>query len=299
MFFGFINVLDVFTAHECSMRNFCVSFKWVNSDMCFSIAIDKDFRKLTKVFQARQRENDYRILQNLFAQQAGPNRKWFAEQLGLSSYKPNFFRLPDVDNRVFPGYFADVIVEEDGERIIRPMRYRIRPNGTREEVPDKFGVYNARLDSLTSKKTWQPLFMRRHGLVPFTNFYEWVLDPNEKSDLGLFNFLEEDDKQRVGDNQNAKKRLISFYPSGREIMWAPCLWDEWISPDGQISFCSFAIITTDPPREVSRMGHDRCPIFLKQEYIREWLNPHSSSVEEIFGILGEAELCQFEYKWAI
>jgi putative SOS response-associated peptidase YedK len=268
--------------------------------MCFSIAIDKNIKTLSKKFEASISEKDYKNIQKLFMQQAEMDQKTFETSLGLapSKKRPIAFRMPSEDNRVFPGYFANVIVAEAGRRVFKPMRYRVRPQGSREEIPDKFGVYNARIDSLTSKKTWQPLFMRKHGLVPFSNFYEWVLDPEEKKDLGLFNFLEEEEKKELGENQNARKRLISFYPEDRETMWAPCLWDEWQSESGEISFMSFAIITDDPPKEVELMGHDRCPIFLKEDYIDEWLNPEKSNSEEMFGILSSKEDTHFYYKWA-
>ncbi|MBY0413297.1 MAG: SOS response-associated peptidase [Bdellovibrionales bacterium] len=268
--------------------------------MCFSVAIDKDIKMLLKKFRASQKGNDVDQLQKLFMQQDKMEQLKFEKLLGLphSKKRPTVFRLPGEDNRVFPGYFANVIMMEEGERVLKPMRYRVRPSGSTEEIPDKFGVYNARIDSLETKKTWQPLFMRKHGLVPFTNFYEWVLDPEEKNDLGLFNFLDEDEKKELGDNPNARKRLISFFPSEREVMWAPCLWDEWVSLNGEISFKSFAIITNDPPKEVEIMGHDRCPIFFKEEYIDEWLNPQNSNVDEIYEILKQKENVKFSYKWA-
>ena len=58
------------------------------------------------------------------------------------------------------------------------MRYRVRPNGSKEEVPTKYNVFNARIDSLEIRNTWAPLFMRNHGIVPLTGFYEWVSGPD-------------------------------------------------------------------------------------------------------------------------
>lgn len=267
--------------------------------MCFSIAIDKDIKKLSKIFDASISEDDFKNLQKIFTQQDKMDQGKFEYLLGIphSPKRPTVFRMPREDNRVFPGYFANVIVMEQGKKIFRPMRYRIRPEGSSEEIPDKFGVYNARLDSLELKKTWKPLFMRKHGLVPFTNFYEWVLDPEEKKDLGLFSFLDEEEQKALGDNPKAKKRLISFYPN-RDIMWAPCLWDEWTSPNGEMSFRSFAIITDEPPREVEIMGHDRCPIFIKHECIDSWLRPELSTKFEILECLKQKEDATFSYKWS-
>ena len=73
-------------------------------------------------------------------------------------------------------------------------------------------------------RTWRGLFMRRHGLVAFESFYEWV-------------------------EKKGKKQLINFFPKEKELMWAPCIWDDWTSPYGEIHFQSFALLTDDPPRD--------------------------------------------------
>ncbi|MBC7712231.1 MAG: SOS response-associated peptidase family protein [Rhizobacter sp.] len=213
----------------------------------------------------------------MFKLQESSDSKKLDDLLGLTpstrKRKPPF-HMPADDGKVFPNYFTNVIVEENDQRLIKPMRYRVRPHGSREEVPTKFNVYNARIDSLETAKTWRPLFMRQHGIVPFVKFYEWVPGPD------------------------GKPKLITFFPEGREIMWAACLWDEWVSKDGSVHFESFAIVTDDPPQEVSIMGHDRCPVFLKDDYINEWLNPKTSNKKEIYEILKQKEDVKFQYKWA-
>ncbi len=215
-------------------------------------------------------------LEKLFKLQESSDAPKLDALLGLKpavrKRKPPF-HVPGDDGKVFPNYFTNVIVESGDQRLIKPMRYRVRPHGSKEEVPTKFNVFNARIDSLETAKTWQPLFMRQHGIVPFVKFYEWVPGPD------------------------GKPKLITFFPEGREIMWAACLWDEWVSKDGSVWFDSFAIVTDDPPDEVRIMGHDRCPIFLKDEFINEWLNPGKSSKGEIYEILKRKEDVRFRYEW--
>ncbi|MBC7539428.1 MAG: hypothetical protein H7281_11450 [Bacteriovorax sp.] len=48
--------------------------------------------------------------------------------------------------------------------------------------------------------------------MPFTNFYEWVIDPEEERNLGLFNFLDLDDeeKKNLGEKQTQEKGLSHF-----------------------------------------------------------------------------------------
>ncbi len=220
---------------------------------------------------------DTKNLEKLFKLQESSELARLEAVLGMKpatrKRKPPF-HLPAEDGKVFPNYFTNVVVEENDKRLIKPMRYRVRPYGSKEEVPTKFNVYNARIDSLETAKTWQPLFMRQHGVVPFVKFYEWVPGPDGKA------------------------KLITFFPEGREIMWAACLWDEWISKNGDIHFHSFAIVTDDPPKEISLMGHDRCPIFLKDDYISEWLNPQKSNKNEIYEMLKVKEPVKYNYEWA-
>jgi putative SOS response-associated peptidase YedK len=85
--------------------------------------------------------------------------------LGLPKIKELPLKAPSDDGRVFSKYFANVIVSENEQRLIKPMRYRVRPNGSKEEVPTKYNVFNARLDSLEIRQTWIPLFMHNHGSI--------------------------------------------------------------------------------------------------------------------------------------
>lgn len=197
----------------------------------------------------------------------------------LLGLKPNSrrkslpFKVPADDNRVFSNYFTNVIVGGERKRMFRPMRYRLRPAGSDSEVPSKYNLFNARLDSLETRETWRPLYNRQHGIFPFKKFFEWVAP------------------------SGGKPKLISFYPQNREIMWAPCLWDKWVSPNGEITFESFALITTGPRPEVRAQGHDRCPLFMAENQIESWLNPLEVGPEKIREILESSEPVQYQFSF--
>jgi putative SOS response-associated peptidase YedK len=185
------------------------------------------------------------------------------------------FKIPKEDGKVFSNYFTNIITEENENRIIQPMRYRVRPFGSKEEVPAKYNVFNARIDALEIRNTWSSIFMRNHGIVPLVGFYEWVKGHDDKP------------------------ALIKFFPKDRELMWAPCLYDEWVSKDGQIQFKSFAIITDDPPPEVLKMGHDRCPIFLDKDEIDSWLNPGKLTKNMAYELLRKKEPVFYESNFSM
>lgn len=174
------------------------------------------------------------------------------------------------DYRIYPYYFAPVIIQNDRRREIVPMRYRILPR-TGVEVPNQYNVFNARRDSLTTAKNWKPLFGKKHAIFPFIRFFEWV--------------------EREG-----KKVELSFSPD-YESMWAACLYEEYQHPElGLIR--SFAMVTDEPPKEIAQTGHDRCPVFLREDLISDWLTPKKKTLEELVALLSEKQPAYYSHAMA-
>ena len=72
--------------------------------------------------------------------------------------------LQDRDSRIFPGMYAPVMVMENSQRVIKPMRYQCRPADKPKFYDTKFpGTYNARRDNLEG--FWRDLFGYSHGLM--------------------------------------------------------------------------------------------------------------------------------------
>jgi putative SOS response-associated peptidase YedK len=237
--------------------------------MCFSVQVDKDLKKLAKRFNATPSPQAFQAFSELQKIEAKKGSQHLKEELGLKR-KPSskVFKDADQEGRIYPGYWANVIVYEGQKRVIKPMRYRVRPSRSLEEIPSKYNVFNCRLDAIEKRRTWQNIFMKNHALFPFLKFYEWV-------------------------EENGKKVLINFSPENKELMWAPAIYDTWTSPSGEIKFESFALITTDPPPEVEQAGHDRCPIYLKEDQIDSWLQPQSMKSNEALNILKNTEPAHF------
>ena len=219
--------------------------------MCYSIMVEEDLQKLAMTFDAVIREDAFTRYEILTRKDPG-------------RFKP----LAD-HPRIFPRYFAPLILRQKDQRSILPMRYRIRPAGSAEEVPSKYNMFNARMDALHSRQTWRRLFGRQHGILAARAFYEWVPGPG------------------------GKKKVICFRPSDDRLFQAPALYDLWVSPAGDEAGGSFAIITTDPPEEVRAAGHDRCPVFIKQKNIDAWLDPGQQSLRELQNLLADGE----EVRW--
>ncbi|MGB0455032.1 MAG: SOS response-associated peptidase family protein [Bacteriovoracaceae bacterium] len=241
--------------------------------MCFSIQVDKDLKKLSKLFNAKIDESHYKSLE--VPRSKGP--QYIKEQLGLKRIPKNIFPLDyEETNRIYSDCFTPVLRCEKGDNEFIHMRFHVRPNGSKEEIRirdqkgklKRAGIYNARVESLPVKQIWSRLFMNNHGLIPFKKFYEFVYPKGVKNE-------------------------VSFRADSHEVMWAPCVYDFWESPDKSFGFYSFALITNEPPNEVREAGHDRCPIFLEEQYINDWLNPQDETVDEILEMLTYKEPDKF------
>jgi len=173
--------------------------------------------------------------------------------------------------RVFPNFYAPVIIKEDKEHLLRLMRYHLCPKNGVEMSAFKYNLFNARRDRLLDSRTWKPAFGKQHAIFPFHRFYESV--PGE----------------------NGEAKIIYFEPKDQEIMWSAALYEESKIEPGLLR--SFAAITDEPPLEVAATGHDRCPVFLAKENFERWLEPKESP-KELAELLTSVVPTYFEHEAA-
>lgn len=174
---------------------------------------------------------------------------------------------PAQDDRIFPDWYAPVLIVENGKRIVRPMRYHCRPAGMdpsidRTKNGQVSGTYNARRDNL--QRFWRNQFGHTHGLMLAETFYE-----------------------NVDDGKGGSKE-IQFRPRTGETMYIACLYSHWVDPEGkQPGLWSFAAITDAPEPEVAAQGHDRTVINIKPEHVDAWLNPDPDNPDALFAIFDD------------
>jgi putative SOS response-associated peptidase YedK len=179
------------------------------------------------------------------------------------------------DNRIFPMVYAGVIVRQDGQNVLTPMRYFCRPAGKPAFYDRKFpGLYNARRDNL--EKFWGEQFGQHHALMVVESFYENVRQ-----------HVMEHRELKPGEEE--KNVVLQFTPQPAQTMLIACLWSHWIDPK-EPSVRGFAAITDEPPADVAAAGHDRCIINLKPEHVEAWLSPEGRSSEELHAILSDREI---------
>jgi putative SOS response-associated peptidase YedK len=189
----------------------------------------------------------------------------------------------DEDARIYPGSYAPVMVMENGQRVLKPMRYQCRPAGRPASYDSQYpGTYNARRDNL--EDFWKGQFGHTHGLMVVNSFYEHVARP----------------LQATGDGQAGRemeKVILEFKPRPREDMLVACLWSHWRG-EGEPDLYSFAAITDTPPPEVAAAGHDRCIIPIKAEHIDAWLNPDPARLSDLYAILDDRQRPYYEHRLA-
>ncbi|KWA31253.1 SOS response-associated peptidase family protein [Burkholderia multivorans] len=179
--------------------------------------------------------------------------------------------LQERDSRIFPGWYAPVLIELDGKRVIVPMRYRCRlPGWTERDERQKPGTYNARVDSLST--AWRKVYGFSHGLILVDAFFENV-------------------------KRDERNVVLRFDPTPRQHMQVACLWTRTEIP-GSDDLWSFAAITDDPPPEVAAAGHDRCIVPIKSSNVDAWLAPDPSRRAQLREILADRERPYYEHQLA-
>jgi len=211
------------------------------------------------------------------------------------------------DGRIFPFWYAPVLVNEANERVIKPMRYHCRPSGKPASIDKSYpGLYNARRDNLEG--FWKNQFGKRHAYCVVQSFYE---------NVALHDF----EKRELRAGEKVQNRVLHFNPqpatamdsgsAGRAAiptginagaaflssdMLVACLWDSWQKP-GQPALLSFAAITDDPPPEVAATGHNRCIIPLKPQNLSSWLTS-GEALATYYSLLDDRERPYYAHELA-
>ncbi len=186
------------------------------------------------------------------------------------------------DGRIFPGHYAPVLVMENGERVIKPMRYQCRPAGKPAFYDRKYpGTYNARRDNLGG--FWKQLFGYSHGVMAINVFYENVSAARLEG------------RSLAGGEKDANV-VLEFKPNPPIDMLVACLWSRWQGKDDEPDLLSFAAITDAPPPEIAAAGHDRCIIPIQPAQLDAWLNPNADDLDAQYAILDSRERPYYEHR---
>lgn len=238
-----------------------------------------------EIFQQRKRLADAeRTLQTKTTKKALEDQR-----IATSKVERALGRLADLrrttleprDSRIYPGWYAPVMVMESGRRVVKPMRYQCRPAGKPAFYDQKYpGTYNARRDNLEG--FWREQFGYSHGIVVFDAFYENVSRHRVE-------------QRELAPGEAEQNVVLEFRPNPPQPMYVACLWSRW--GEGEDELLSFAAITDEPPAEVAAAGHDRCVIPIKAEHVDAWLDPQGD-LARMHAILDDRERPYYEHRKA-
>ena len=121
-------------------------------------------------------------------------------------------------------------------------------------------LFNARVESATEKPTFKESWEKRRCIVPASWYYEWEHLINASTG-----------KSKTGD-----KYMIQA--KGSNVIYLAGLYR--LEEIAGIQVPVFTILTREPSDEI-RFIHDRMPVMLPKEYIRECVNPNGKPEEII------------------
>ena len=188
----------------------------------------------------------------------------------------------EADSRIFPGWYVPVMTMSDGERVVRPMRYRCRPARATPAYDELYpGTFNARRSSLND--FWRGEWGHTHAVIMVDWFYEHVN-------------LHRAEGRELRPGEEPTDAVIQFRPDYGRPMMVACLFAHWRArKEGDEDLLSVAFITDDPPPEVSAAGHDRCVIPLQHENLTAWLTPDRNDLETQHALLDDRERPYYQY----
>lgn len=251
--------------------------------MCYSALVKRDLDDLHRRYGAiviREQVEDY---------------------LQASAAAPKLY--PPLADRIYPGHYAPVICPRAGERVIGIQRYGAYPP-LHIANPSRYTTFNARLENLSSP-FWSQAFGHHHGMVVFRAFYEWVevktlLQAGVVSiDQVRATFTQQMDGRRKHveaagkvwkptptevKDPRLRKIIIEFRPLDGADLMIPVIFSL-----RQLEGCrvdaGFAVVTYEPPPEISEAGHDRCPVVLDTADMDAWMNPQGKTAAAMAQLL--------------
>ncbi len=158
-----------------------------------------------------------------------------------------------ISDRMLPSKDSAVIVFGQDKLKLVKMKFSMIPSWSREPKV-KFATHNARIESVEEKPTWRSVFLNQHCAVPMSGFFESVYEGPLAGNV------------------------IQFKQKDDSPLYAAGVFDFWKNdPDPLKHFFSFSILTEEPTPFILHQGHDRSPVFLNVNYVKDWCALKSTS----------------------
>jgi putative SOS response-associated peptidase YedK len=139
------------------------------------------------------------------------------------------------------------VVPNDKNKKMTFMRWGLVPSWAKDENFGGYNLINARSETAAEKPSFKNSFRRRRCAVLTDGFLEWKK------------------------NSSGTKTPYYITMKSREPFAFAGLWEEWISPVGDLLLSACILTTT--PNQVVQPIHNRMPVILNQANLDKWLQP--------------------------
>jgi putative SOS response-associated peptidase YedK len=164
-----------------------------------------------------------------------------------------------------------IVAREGGGAEIREMRWGLLPAWAKD-TKLAYSTINARLESVSDKPAFRGAWKQRRAIVPATGYYEWP-------------------------TMDGAKRPHYIHVEGAPVMFFGGLWEA--RPDGMGSHLLTYSIVTRAADPVIAPVHDRMPLILSPDVLRDWLHGSEDDAMDIAHSAPEPALAYHEVDKAV
>jgi putative SOS response-associated peptidase YedK len=148
----------------------------------------------------------------------------------------------------------------DSAHSVAELRWGLIPPDAESPSAVRLSTFNARVERIATAPLYQKPFRERRCAIFADGFYEWRR------------------------NTDGSKTPMWIHRRDREPFVFAGLWDVWLyrKTGDEVKSCT---IITQPANELLAPIHDRMPVVLDAEAIREWLNPDEHDPKRLLPLL--------------
>ena len=181
-------------------------------------------------------------------------REYLVDHYDITELKSEF-QLPRYN--IAPTQDVITILNDGSKNRVGLLKWGLVPHFAKDE---KIGasMINAKSETLIEKPSFKSSFQMKRCVILADSFYEWKREEHKKTPM------------RIG-------------VTDQKIFPMAGLWSTFTRPDGT-KLHTTTIITTYANELMSKI-HDRMPVILNDDSIKEWLNPRNQDLNQLSKLL--------------